>query len=373
MTRRAATTGLAWALFGFFVLTLVATLALIAWSSAATDQLFVFTAFGFGLVGALVAAREPGNAVGWLLLAAAVSFGLQELAVAYLAEPGRPGDGVAVWFDAQLGWLFVALVLLPLLFPNGRLLSPRWRVAVWVGLAGFVLDTVGVVLEQDAVLSLGNLLLAVALLLAAASLVLRLRRSQGRERQQVKLFVYVGALAVTVLLFGMPTVFIGPSAPDWVVVMGTIAWFTTLALILFGMPIAIGVAILRHRLYDIDVVIKRTLVYGSLTILLGASYLGSVLLLQLALNPLTQTSDLAVAASTFAVAALFRPVRKRVQAVVDQRFYRGRYDAARTLAGFSARLRDELDLEALGADLRDVVGDTMQPVHVSLWLRETRT
>jgi hypothetical protein len=399
---RGALRWLAWGLAGLWAVMSAVTIWLFAAGSATLDQALVVMTVGFAVVGALVAVREPANAVGWLMLGIADSYALQGLVDAYVAEPGRPGWLAVAWVAswAWYLWLYGAGLLLPLLFPDGRLLSPRWRPAIWMagaalalailteglragpldvetadpvanplgvgGVAGHVVEVAG---------SVGGVLAATGFVLGGVSLVQRLRRSTGRQRQQVKWFAYVGALAMAGLLMAMSAEFAAAfveeaDAPTWALVIGSVGWFAALLLIVLGIPAAVGIAILRHRLYDIDVVIKRTLVYGSLTATLALSYLGLVLLFRLVLAPLTEGSDLAVAGSTLAVAALFRPLRSRIQAVVDRRFFRARYDAAQTLQGFAGRLRDELDLETLGVDLRQAVRDTMAPAHVSLWLRE---
>jgi hypothetical protein len=197
---------------------------------------------------------------------------------------------------------------------------------------------------------------------SSASLIARFRRSRGEQRQQMKWLALAGAVAAATL----------PIAVVLSDVIGVTAANGAIMLSVLGLPVATGVAILRYRLYDIDVVINRTLVYGALTATLAAAYLGSVLLLQLLLRPLTADSNLAIAGSTLAVAALFRPARARIQAAVDRRFYRRKYDAARTLERFGTRLREQVALDNLSGELRTVVVETMQPAHVSLWLRMPR-
>ena len=287
----------------------------------------------------LVIARVPRNAVGWILAAIGALF------------------AIGAFIESDLVWslLLPALVTiaLPLVFPDGR---PLWRWVAWTGAAGVVWGLLGVV---DLV---ATALLMVALIGAGVSVIVRLRRSRGVERQQLKWFAYVACLIVVVFTITTSTGLGG----GWADVVGPLAGLVALLLIGLGLPAATGFAMLRHRLYDIDVVIKRTLVYSALTAILGGAYLASVLLLQFLLSP---GSDLAIAASTLAVAALFRPARNRIQAIVDRRFFRRRYDAQRTIETFTTRLRDDVTLDALDAELRAAVRETVQPAHVSLWVR----
>ncbi len=281
----------------------------------------------------------------------------------------------------------MVLAVLMMVYPDGHLVSRRWRWAM-AACVVFILPVVlqgmlapGPLYEFPGVTNpagIGDLrwlhdvptepAFLVILGLGTASVVVRFRRSAGVERTQLKWFVWSAAMLTTFLpLAFLATQLLGTAESGRADAIGGFLF----ALLLCGLPVSIGIAILRHRLYDIDRLINRTLVYGTLTALLVATYVISVLLLRIALDPLVGGSDLAVATSTLAAAALFRPLRTRIQRIVDRRFYRSGYDAARTLDGFTTRLRHELDLETLGTDLRVVVNDTFQPSHVSLWMRGT--
>jgi hypothetical protein len=366
-----------------------------------TGGLVIFLPFlAFPLVGALIASKRPHNPIGWICLTAGFLWMLIVLSDSYgaygLAKPGSipypvasEALGLWVWVPA-VGLLGTYLILL---FPNGRLPSRRWRPLAWLFGAVIVLGSVGIALAPGPVEALGGVrnpfglegapwvayaavvvpLLPVCILASAVSLVLRYRRSGGEERQQIKWIAFAASFVGLVALITVVSTYM--FVPESLETAGTQPlWLELLQdvelLSLAGVPVAVGFAILRHRLYDIDLLINRALVYGPLTILLALVYAGGVVGLQAALRAFTgQESTLAVVASTLAIAALFNPLRRRVQAFVDRRFYRRKYDAAKTLAAFNARLRAETDLDTLGRDLMGVVRDAIQPEHVSLWLR----
>jgi hypothetical protein len=351
-------------------------------ASAVVEALMVIL---FAGIGALVASRRPSNPIGWLLLTTGFSFGVllfsERLGWHYLLADRVISNRTAGWlWLANWTWIpaVVPLVIfIPLLFPTGRPLSPGWTRFLWaasVAVAVFVAASAlkpGPLENYEAVENpfgtgqaativewISFALVIVGAFASVVSLLLRFRRSHGIERQQIKWVWAAGALLIASFILSGALQTVNQGVANSIQFAG-----------LVGIPIAVGVAILRYRLYDIAVVVNRTLVYGSLTASLALVYLGSVLLLQLALEGVTSDSSLAVAVSTLGVAALFRPARGRIQAVVDRRFYRRKYDAALTLEAFSARLRDELDLDTLSGELRTVLEETMQPAHVSLWLR----
>jgi hypothetical protein len=353
------------------------------------EGVFGLSFFAFPTVGAVVASRRPHNPIGWIFLAAGIPFALSGFAHGYatyalFTDPGSlPGGEAMAWLAS---WLFIPpLFAVPtflfLLFPEGRALSSRWRTIGWVAALGIVctllfafapgrleeppfeqvvnpfgIESAEAILRVVSTVGWASILLSI--LAASASMLVRFRRARGRERQQLKWIASAAGLFALANVVGSTTLSSQDEEIGQLVVLFAYA----------GIPMAAGVAILRHRLYDIDRILNRALVYSALTALLAGAYFGIVVAFQTAI-PGAGDSDLTIAGSTLAVAALFRPLRSRVQGFIDRRFYRRRYDAQRTLEQFTARLRDEIDLDALNRELVAVVSDTMQPAHASLWLR----
>src|SRR5215212_3420600 len=341
-------------------------------------------AIGFSTVGAVVATRSQ-NPMGWFfcvvgLLFAVVHFLAEYAIYALLTEPGiLPAGEAAAWICS---WLYVPQLglagLLVLLFPNGRVPSAPWRWYIWssvlvmlvafspgridIGL-GPISNPLGIGGLPNVYKPLEGLLLSLALF-AGSVQILRLGRTRGIERQQIKWFAYAIVVTVSGALLRY-IISVALSAP-WLQWVGLVPMVVGVV----SVPIAMGIAIQKYHLYDIDALINRTLVYGVLTVTLVACYFGGIVLSQRLFVALTgEQSTLAVVVSTLVIAALFAPLRRRLQGFVDRRFYRRKYDARKTLETFSARLREETDLAVLREDLAGVVRETMQPAHVSLWLR----
>jgi hypothetical protein len=336
-------------------------------------------------VGALITVRRPENTIGWIFCVSGLLWAVGGAAEVYAAyglrspQVSLPGEQVMAWLGSWT-WappLGVLVTFLFLLFPDGRLPSRRWRPVAWLGAAGTAGITVAYAFGQRplegypeianpfgmpgaAALEAAFLLLPPVSLAAAVSLLLRFRRASGEARQQLKWFAAGAAVAALGVLASVLIGIAGNDAIANAVVLGGIAC----------LPVATGVAILRYRLYDIDRLINRTLVYGALTALLGAVYAGGVLMLGQLFGTLgAQPPSWAVTGATLAVAALFQPARRRIQQAVDRRFNRRRYNAAKTIEAFSGRLREEIDLDTLSAELLAVVDQTMEPTRASLWLR----
>jgi hypothetical protein len=332
------------------------------------------------LIGAVLASRRRENLIGWLFCLAGVGLGIGNLGQEYAAHslyaaPGSlPAQYLAAWLSSSIWPIpITALAFLLLLFPTGRLPSARWRAAGWLtGAAGCALlafSAVSASLQwRHPFQGSGNLNLSpglvaafwvsfsgilASMLVCAAAAIVRYRRSRGEERQQLKWFVFAAAIVAVTFV---PSAFWTPTVVD------------PFTVALLGLWVAIAVAILKYRLYDIDRLINRALVYGVLTAVLAGVYVG----LAVGLGSIVgRSNSFVIAGSTLVVAALFRPARHRIQGFIDRRFYRRRYDAVRPLEAFSARLRDEVDLESLTGDLLVVVHDTVQPANASMWLRGT--
>jgi hypothetical protein len=414
-----AASWLAWSLAGLSVVVFVPLVVMYVlarsaqspgnWVTVGTvsDMVSFLPFLAFPLVGALVASRRPRNPIGWICLADGLLWILLSMTDSYsiygVAKPGSVPFPVAI---GTLGnqWLWVPTVgllgiYLLLLFPDGRLPSRRWRPLAWLSGAVLVLESLteglapgplenqggvpnpfgleGLPWLADAALVLLPLL-PLCILASAVSLVLRYRRSGGEQREQIKWIAFAASVAGLLYLIAIVSPFIFapeivsgggslPPPPLWVELL-----FSVAVLGFAGVPVAIGFAVLRYRLYDIDVVINRTLVYGSLTAMLTLIYFGGVATMQAIFRAITDQEEqpqLAIVVSTLVIALLFTPLRRRIQSFIDRRFYRRKYDARKTLAAFSAKLRDETDLDALSDDLVGVVRETMQPSHISLWLR----
>ena len=396
---------LAWSLAGLSLFMFAVNVALFVGSewgeagfwSTAGELLGFLPLLAFPVVGGLVAARRPGNSIGWICLTAGLFWMLIGLGEGYGVAFGS-GPSLIV-LDALTQWIWVPPVgllgvYMILLFPDGKLPSRRWRPFAWFAGAlmavicvGFVfvpgpleghpgeinpLGVEGLAWVRDVAIYV-ILLLPVCILISALSLVVRYRHSRREVRQQIKWLalaagfvgaIYFGGLLGQVL-FVPESLEVGGREPLWAQILNHL-----ILLAYAGVPVAVGIAVLKYRLYDIEIIVNRALVYGPLTVTLALVYVGGVVSLQGLLRALTgQGSQLAVVASTLVIAALFNPLRRWVQNFVDRRFYRGKYDAAKTLEVFSARLRDETDLDALGGDLVGVVEETMRPVHARLWLR----
>jgi hypothetical protein len=375
---------LAWAVCALSLTLTALNFLLIALNVSLNVAAYVFwpeltsIAVGYSVIGAIIASRLPYQPIGWIccaigLIAAVDHFGGEYALYALLALPhSLPGGEAMLWLQGWFWMLFVGLIVfLLLLFPTGRLPSTRWRPFAWVSAA---VISFGVIWSSAISPDVGfnappsPVQLLVLLLggVAAASLVAGRRGARGVERQQIKWLLYVGPIFFVASGLHIGFYFFWLAERSW----GLLASYLLVAVGGLSGPIAIGVAILRYRLYEIDLIINRTLVYGSLTATLVALYLGGIVVLQRLFVLLTgEQSTLAVVASTLLIAALFTPLRRRIQSFIDRRFYRRKYDARKTLEAFTAQLRDETDLDALGYDLVGVVRETMQPAHVSLWLR----
>jgi hypothetical protein len=353
----------------------------------------------FAIVAALIVSRQPRNTLGWVLMVPVGLYVVGGPIVSHIERlaPSSPEPTVPIllmaWFNTW-NWLLLIfpLLLIPLLFPNGQPPTPRWRsvgvaAIAWASLfvliaalarqinAGTTPNMVfdnpigvlgkGTVERLVGVWIVGLLALAVA---CAVALFVRYRRANEIEREQIKWLLYACALFLMVYAVGLVGRLGGKSS------VGGYIWGVFFGLSVIALPAAIGIAILKYRLYDIDVVINRTLVYGPLTATLVALYFVGIVVLQRFFVVLTgQQSTLAVVASTLLIAALFNPLRRRIQAFIDRRFFRSKYDARKTLEDFSVKLRDETNLQALSNEVVGVVKETMQPAHVSVWLRPDAT
>ena len=373
MNRRPAATAM-------LAFTLLGTVFSVVFAQSVATVAFPVVIAGYAVVGWLVARKQPANTVGWLLLLFAVVGGLNGVASVWAEAAARwdwPGAALATWSQTWLWAPMLGLTFGPLLvlFPDGQLVPARARIVLWLSAVFIVLGSVGNALfpfaadqggpnpygleGQEASLRLVQDLAGLALMLSLiggmAALVVRYRRADRLQRQQLKWFLFAAALLPVAIVVGEQR---SQALQEIAVPIG-------LALL----AAAIGIAILRHGLYDIDRIISRTVGWALVTVVIGALYLGAVTVLSAATASVAGDSTVAVAASTLAAAAAFGPVRLRVQSTVDRRFNRSRYDAARTVQAYRTQLRDDLDIESITVHLQSAVSMTLQPERATLWLR----
>jgi hypothetical protein len=399
MSRRTAT-WLAWSLCALSLALTALSLLLLAFNRSDPNthiyeywQVDTLVPVSFSIIGAIVASRLPANPLGWLFCAAACVAAVDHFSAEYalyalLAQPTSLPAGEALAWLASWAWILYCgcIALSLLLFPNGRPPSRRWRWLAWLSVFLTIAGAVWVAFSPGVIGNLGSIrnplgieglpsgfkpvqtiMLALLFVAALSTLVVRLRRARGIERQQIKW------PAFTVVVVAGSS-FLSDTAISEAIGLRWLEWAGYVIFIpaLIGFPISIGIAIVRYRLYDIDILINRTLVYGALSATLALIYFGGVATTQAIFRALTgqqEQPQLAIVISTLLIAALFNPLRRRIQRFIDRRFYRRKYDARKTLEAFSAKLRDETDLDALSDDLVEVVKETMQPSRISLWQR----
>jgi hypothetical protein len=399
MSRRTAT-WLAWSLCALSLALTALSLLLLAFNRSDPNthiyeywQVDTLVPVSFSIIGAIVASRLPANPLGWLFCAAACVAAVDHFSAEYalyalLAQPTSLPAGEALAWLASWAWILYCgcIALSLLLFPNGRPPSRRWRWLAWLSVFLTIAGAVWVAFSPGVIGNLGSIrnplgieglpsgfkpvqtiMLALLFVAALSTLVVRLRRARGIERQQIKW------PAFTVVVVAGSS-FLSDTAISEAIGLRWLEWAGYVIFIpaLIGFPISIGIAIVRYRLYEIDLIINRTLVYGALSATLALIYFGGVATTQAIFRALTgqqEQPQLAIVISTLLIAALFNPLRRRIQRFIDRRFYRRKYDARKTLEAFSAKLRDETDLDALSDDLVGVVKETMQPSRISLWQR----
>jgi hypothetical protein len=399
MSRRTAT-WLAWSLCALSLALTALSLLLLAFNRSDPNthiyeywQVDTLVPVSFSIIGAIIASRLPANPLGWLFCAAACVAAVDHFSAEYalyalLAQPTSLPAGEALAWLASWAWILYCgcIALSLLLFPNGRPPSRRWRWLAWLSVFLTIAGAVWVAFSPGVIGNLGSIrnplgieglpsgfkpvqtiMLALLFVAALSTLVVRLRRARGIERQQIKW------PAFTVVVVAGSS-FLSDTAISEAIGLRWLEWAGYVIFIpaLIGFPISIGIAIVRYRLYDIDILINRTLVYGALSATLALIYFGGVATTQAIFRALTgqqEQPQLAIVISTLLIAALFNPLRRRIQRFIDRRFYRRKYDARKTLEAFSAKLRDETDLDALSDDLVGVVKETMQPSRISLWQR----